>query len=152
MKDFPDELCGLWIDEIDRGVYIEKNEQLELQTTFIFDTTIQLKNNSLHIDEHLKNRITKWVLDEQRGAKRLQIEVGIDFVGPTYNLYLSKIIGNKQKLIEELNNIELYPEVQMGLYDDWEDDLGVPWAFPYKNYQKATEELEKKLKELLLIK
>ncbi len=36
----------------------------------------------------------------------------------------------------------------MGLYDDWEDDLGVPWGFPYKNFQKASLEIEKKFKEL----
>ena len=30
----------------------------------------------------------------------------------------------------------LKPEVGMGLYDDFEDDYGLPWAFPLSHYRK----------------
>lgn len=31
---------------------------------------------------------------------------------------------------EPPSDLVLVPEVTMGMYDDWDDDLGVPWAFP----------------------
>ena len=31
----------------------------------------------------------------------------------------------------------LIPEVLMGLYDDWEDDFGVPWVFPLSIYRRV---------------
>ncbi|MFW9923178.1 MAG: hypothetical protein ACFFDW_07840 [Candidatus Thorarchaeota archaeon] len=145
MEDFPEELCGLWIDEDGRGVYIKKIKPLEFETTVIFDISNQLKKQVIHIDKNMRNLITRWTIDEQRRVKRLQVEVGMTFIGPTYNLYLSKNNENLQNLVKESNDIRLYPEVQMGLYDDWEDDLGVPWAFPYKDYKKASRELETKI-------
>jgi hypothetical protein len=152
MDDFPDELCGLWIDEDGKAVYIVKIETLEFKIAIIFDLYEQFENDSIRIDEHLKQLTAKWVLDEGRNIHRLQIEAGIDFIGPTYNLYVSKIGSSSQDFIyneRELDEIRLIPEVQMGLYDDWEDDLGVPWAFPYKNYQKATIAEEEKFQALI---
>jgi len=154
MEDFPEELCGLWVDEDGKAIYITKVKPLEFRTTIIFDFNEQLENKTMKIDEHLKQLLTRWLPDEQRNVNRLQIEAGIQFLGPTYNLYLSKVDDKPQNFIlktYETENIVLYPEVQMGLYDDWEEDLGVSWGFPYKNYQKATLVIEKKFKELVSI-
>ncbi|MHA1188398.1 MAG: hypothetical protein ACTSSK_16330 [Candidatus Heimdallarchaeota archaeon] len=152
MEDFPEELCGLWIDEEGKAIYITKVKPLEFRTAIIFDFNKQLERISMKIDEHLKKLFTRWVLDERRTVSRLQIEAGIDFIGPTYNLYLSMVDNKPQNFKLDLKTIEdirLYPEVQIGLYDDFEDDYGVPWGFPYKNYQKATSKIEKKFKELV---
>jgi len=35
-----------------------------------------------------------------------------------------------------LSKIFLVPEVGMGMYDDFDDDLGVPWAFPLAAFVK----------------
>ena len=150
MKDFPDELCGLWIDEDGKAVFITKIELLVFKTAIIFDLEEQLEKNSIHIDEHLKRLTSNWVYDESREVFRLQIEAGIESIGPTYNLYVSSI-GETSKSFDidkaKIVDIRLIPEVQIGLYDDFEDDLGVEWGFPYKNFQKASPELEKQFKE-----
>ncbi|MHA1308679.1 MAG: hypothetical protein ACTSQN_15415 [Candidatus Heimdallarchaeota archaeon] len=150
MEGFPKELCGLWIDEEGKAVYIIKTKPLEFHTAIIFDLNDQLNKESIRIDEHLKKLTTRWVLDERREVYRLQIEAGVNFLGPTYNLYVSMVNDKPQNInLDEIENIRLYPEVQIGLYDDFEDDYGVPWGFNYKNFQKATAEVEKKFKKLV---
>lgn len=152
MEYFPNEFCGLWIDEDDRGVYIKKVTSHEFQTTILFNISHQIKNKKYHINEHLKNLITKWILDEMRGVKRLQIEVGVPFTGPTYNLYLSEKEIDIKDFVNIVDKIRLLPEVQMGLYDDWDDDFGIPWAFPYKDYKKASIKLEKEIEKIFSLK
>lgn len=51
------------------------------------------------------------------------IEAGMVGIGPTVEL---RDTGGA-----------LVPRVSMGLYDDYEDDLGVPWAFPLGPYGRA---------------
>ena len=150
MEDFPEELCGLWIDECGKAVYIVKIEPLVFKTAIIFNLNEQLATESLHIDEHLKQLTTRWVLDEQRNIHRLQVEAGMEYVGPTYNLYVSSIGQSSLNFnfqSAKITDIRLIPEVQMGLYDDFEDDLGVEWGFPYENFQKASPEIEEQVKE-----
>ncbi|MFB9905707.1 hypothetical protein [Allokutzneria oryzae] len=50
------------------------------------------------------------------GREYLEIEAGTPNLGPTYRLHPE---GDT-----------LWPVVVMGLYDDYDDDLGAPWAFP----------------------
>ena len=52
----------------------------------------------------------------------LIVEVGTPGAGPTYAL--------------TPRDGGLVPSVHMGLYDDWEDDLGVPWAAPLSRYRR----------------
>ncbi len=152
MKDFPEALCGLWCDEDGKAVYIVKIEPLVLKTAVIFNLIEQLEKGSLHIDEHLKQLSTRWAYDEQRKINRLQIEAGIENLGPTYNLYISSVgetptsFNFTSFILEE---IILLPEVKMGLYDDYDDDLGVEWGFPYKNYQKTPEIIMEKFRMLV---
>ena len=37
---------------------------------------------------------------------------------------------------DSLSKIIIKPDVGMGLYDDWEVDLGVSWAFPLEDFKK----------------
>ena len=147
MDEFPDNWCGLWIDEKGKALFIKKCEKLIYKTTIIFDLLNQLQKDLIHINEHLKNLTTNWVFDKQRKINRLQIEVGLNYVGPTYNLYYGLIDNTESKPINSKIDpfkIELLPEVQMGLYDDMEDDYGIPWGFPYFNYRKAPKDIEEK--------
>ncbi|MGH3738541.1 MAG: hypothetical protein ACRDT6_23470 [Micromonosporaceae bacterium] len=69
----------------------------------------------------------------KRGHWYLEIEAGTDAVGPTYRLYPAQGgHGTWQPVSQVIAGAvsALLPEVHIGLYDDWEDDLGVPWAFP----------------------
>lgn len=61
------------------------------------------------------------------GSPFLQVEAGTPGLGPTYRLY----VGTDD------DGDVLMPQVVMGLYDDYDDDLGVPWAFPLLPLRQA---------------
>lgn len=68
-----------------------------------------------------------------RGLLYLQVEAGIPGIGPTYHLYgvvdgASGYRAANEKVPAE--QLTLLPDTGIGFYDDWEDDLGVPWAYP----------------------
>jgi hypothetical protein len=58
---------------------------------------------------------------------RLVIELDEPGLGPTMRL----------RREEEDGRPVLVPEVGVGLYGDWEEDLGVPWVFPLSVYRRA---------------
>lgn len=57
----------------------------------------------------------------------LIVELGDEGVGPTLQLNYKRA---KEKDV-------LLPTVLCGLYDDWEEDFGVPWVFPLSVYYKV---------------
>src|SRR3989304_2500693 len=74
------------------------------------------------IAEELKG----WLCRDNTLGEHLKVEAGIlqiDGAGPTLNLF-------------PISHDELKPEVVMGLYDDWDDDLGLAWAFPLSVYRR----------------
>lgn len=69
-----------------------------------------------------------------RGGLRLSVEAGTAGLGPMYHLY-PRARGADGALTpptgdEPPSGLVLVPDVTGGLYDEWEDDLGVPWAHP----------------------
>jgi len=148
MDDFPDDWCGLWVDEDGKAIFIKKIAPKVFKVTIVLNLLNQLHKKRLHIKKNLKNLTANWVLDINRKINRLQIEAGIENLGPTYNLY----VNVSPERSNDLSKIELMPEVKMGLYDDWEDDFGVPWGFPYKSYRKAPSDLEVKFLQISRIK
>lgn len=74
------------------------------------------------------------VAEVDRGHLRLSVEAGTEDLGPRY--HLRPAVGRADGTLtrptgaEPPSDLVLVPEVTMGMYDDWDDDLGVPWAFP----------------------
>lgn len=71
---------------------------------------------------------------DARGGLRLSVEAGSDGLGPCYHLD-PMIHGASGALVrptghEPPSSLVIVPHVTIGLYDDWEDDIGVPWAYP----------------------
>lgn len=71
----------------------------------------------------------------------LKVEAGSVGIGPTYKLYFV-VNGDDgvQRLASEddpIQNIRINPDIGAGLYDEWEEDLGVPWALPLIEYKKS---------------
>jgi hypothetical protein len=58
---------------------------------------------------------------------KLMIELGYPGVGPYLEL---SVEWNEQG-----EPLRLIPRVCTGLYDDWEQDFGVPWIFPLSPYE-----------------
>jgi len=76
----------------------------------------------------ITDELRGWIEQNAETGEYLRVEAGalkLNGAGPTLNLI-------------PLSVDELRPDVRMGLYDDWEDDLGVPWAFPLSIYRRAS--------------
>ena len=77
---------------------------------------------------------------DDQGRKYLEIEAGTEEVGPTYRLYAAIEDANgRQKASDDApaTRVILVPNTSIGLYDDYEDDLGVPWAYPLEPMRPA---------------
>lgn len=67
------------------------------------------------------------------GRRYLEIEAGSPGLGPTYRLYAAVAgPGGLRKAHDDVaaDRLMLVPNTVGGLYDDWDDDLGAPWAYP----------------------
>lgn len=71
---------------------------------------------------------------DDEGRRYLEIEAGTPELGPTYRLYsaVEPSPGARAAAADEtaVDRVILIPNTSIGLYDDWDDDLGVPWALP----------------------
>ncbi|MDG4764611.1 hypothetical protein O7632_10930 [Solwaraspora sp. WMMD406] len=70
---------------------------------------------------------------DKEGRRYLEVEAGVVGIGPTYQLYAAVRDGTELRAAGDdavVDQLVLVPNTMMGLYDDFEDDLGVPWAYP----------------------
>ncbi len=45
-------------------------------------------------------------------------------------------VRSTQRNADPIDQVSAIPTVGMGLYDDYDDDLGAPWAFPLVPFHK----------------
>lgn len=141
-KSIPKSWCGLWTDKNGKQVIIKSTKHnFYLVTVLDFNKQpykIKLLGNKTRKTIDLIGRFTKDI----NKNPILQVEAGDDGAGPTFNLYFSILDKNNNlklaKNSDGINNIIIKTNVGMGLYDDYEDDLGVPWAFPLEYLKKNT--------------
>lgn len=112
---------GLWIDAAGRALYIE-----ERATAFRVTVARTVDGPCFRRSSLCSPFATTRALRAKLRDGVLVVEAGTPGLGPTYEL----------TKVEEL----LIPTVRMGLYDDFDEDLGVPWAFPISPYRRATPE------------
>jgi hypothetical protein len=71
---------------------------------------------------------------DDKGIRHLEVEAGTPTLGPTYRLYPAAVDadGRRHPAADDVpvERIVLLPATSIGLYDDWDDDFGVPWAYP----------------------
>lgn len=142
-KTIPKSWSGLWTDRNEKQLIIQSTKDDSYSVT-VLDTygnpfQIDLLENKKRDTKKLTGRFTKDI----NGNPILQIEAGSNGIGPTFNLcFLTTKDNAKLKLAknsDDLDKIIIKPSVGIGLYDDWEDDLGVPWAFPLEDFKKKKE-------------
>ncbi len=143
MKSIPTTWTGNWVDDIGRTLTIEVANDREYKVSIKDNSGIPFKIDWTGfglLDKKttdLKSEITK----DNDGRQHLQVEAGMVGVGPTYRLYFVVEEENeKQRLAtidDQIEKIKIKPDIGIGLYDDWEDDLGVPWALPLSDYKKV---------------
>jgi len=139
-KSIPSAWCGLWTDRNGKQLIIKEVKRQLYSITILDKSGIPFQINLL--DNNKKetvNLIGNFTTDTEK-RPILQVEAGSDGIGPTYNLYfVTKKSNGKLNLAhnkDDLKELIILPSVGIGLYDDWEDDLGVPWAFPLDEYKK----------------
>jgi hypothetical protein len=74
----------------------------------------------------IRDELKGWIDQDEQDGEFLKVEAGIlghAGAGPTLDLF-------------PISADQFRPRVSMGLYDDWEDDLGLPWAFPLSVYHR----------------
>jgi hypothetical protein len=79
------------------------------------------------------------------GRLHLEVEAGTPGVGPTLRLYaVAAETADGTPTTRQLadpraaaGDVVLLPQTGIGLYDDFEDDLGVPWAYPLLPFRWA---------------
>ena len=138
-KSIPASWCGTWKDNNGKQLIIESSKHA-FYIISILDKTgspfeIELLGNS---KKETRNLTAQFSVDSNDNPI-LQVEAGTNEIGPTYDLYFLTLRNQELKLAknsDDLENIIIKPNVGMGLYDDWEDDLGVPWAFPLEDFKK----------------
>lgn len=139
-KSIPNSWCGLWKDINGKQLIIESTKHDFFLVT-VLDTNGELFEIELLGGNKKKTKglIGRFTIDTNKNPI-LQVEAGSNDIGPTYDLYfLTHNEDNKLILANNSTNIEkiiIRPNVGIGLYDDWEDDLGVPWADPLEDFKK----------------
>jgi hypothetical protein len=70
---------------------------------------------------------------DEKGRRYLEVEAGTPELGPTCRLYPSIEDDSGMRPAGDdvaVEHLVLVPNTSIGRYDDWEDDQGVPWAYP----------------------
>ena len=76
---------------------------------------------------------------DQHGLRYLEVEAGTPELGPTYRLHAVIDTGGQRRPAAydvPGDQLVLVPNTLIGLYDDFEDDLGVWWAYPLLPLQR----------------
>jgi hypothetical protein len=115
------QLAGLWIDATGRALLIAHRSGGSYSVSVAPSVSDDWYPRSL-----LCGRATTHGMPATFAGAKLVVEAGEQGLGPTWEL----TPGGE----------ELVPCVRMGLYDDFDDDLGVPWAFPLSRFRRASDE------------
>ena len=142
MDAIPTTWMGEWMDESGRTITIDMLNDKEFIVSIRNPDGHPFKLNRFGFQLFRSQTIalkTSFTTDKD-GRQLLQVEAGKVGLGPTYKLYF--VANGEGETIrpascdDAIDNVRIMPEIGMGLYDDWEDDLGVPWALPLSAYRK----------------
>ena len=114
--------AGLWIDEGGRALWIEADGEAALVS--VAPGVAEPCYQRPPLLGHVRRGRTLEMPAALAEDGRLRVEAGSPGLGPIYDL--------------TFEGDQLSPSVHLGLYDDFEDDLGVPWALPLSLYRRAT--------------
>jgi hypothetical protein len=144
-RSIPKSWHGQWKDEYGRKLIIKGS-----QHGFYVVTVLDPNGQPYEIDllENKKKKTlsltSRFTVDTDKNPI-LQVEAGSKNIGPTYDLhFLSKDKNDSEsnaRNSDDIDRVYIKTNVGMGLYNDWEDDLGVPWAFPLSIYHKVKDNL-----------
>jgi len=127
-RDVLEPFLGLWVDVQGRALFIRRRDGDERDKS-PFEAEVSVTDGVMNMPYEVRgpglNELPIRQMRATMANSELRAEAGVIGIGPTYTLQLSA-------------DDTLLPRVEMGLHDDWEQDLGVPWAFPLAPYRRAT--------------
>ncbi len=142
-KSIPKSWCRLWTDKNEKQLIIQATKHDFYSVTVLDKNGIPFQIDLLGNKKRNTKKLTGQFTKDTNGNPILQVEAGSNEIGPTLDLYFLTTKGNDEyrlaKNTDDIDKIIIKPSVGMGLYDDWEDDLGVPWAFPLEDFKKKEE-------------
>lgn len=135
----PTHWCGLWTDKNGKQLIIESAKHHFYSVTVLDPGNNPFQINLLGDEKKVTLELKGQFCKDLDGNLMLQVEAGTEGIGPTYRLYF--LVAKDQsfrpaKNTDEIKKIIIRPTIGIGLYDDYEDDLGVPWAFPLEDFKK----------------
>lgn len=143
MKSIPTTWTGNWVDDTGRTLTIQAINDKEYKVSIKDKNGVPFKIDWTGFGLLDKNTtaLKSEIASDTDGRQHLQVEAGIVGIGPTYRLYFIVEDENKKSRLaitnDQIEKIKIRPDIGIGLYDDWEDDLGVPWALPLNDYKKV---------------
>lgn len=139
-------LLGWWVADDDKAVLIESTDCEATLGSLLVSVHPALGAEPYQSAELLDgrtNRIERLVATPrtEAGVRYLRVEAGTESYGPTYHLYpVTRTSDGWQPVdvtLRQATPAALLPNVKIGLYDDFDDDLGAPWAFPLLPLMRA---------------
>ena len=135
MTGWPKLWVGWWIADDGKAVLIEIRRRSILVSVAPFRGARTYESAELLGGGHKRiARLDAIPLLDEEGRRFLQVEAGTPNLGPTYRLYpaIEPVRGHFGRAEDTLDLVDvvLLPTTVIGLYDDYDDDLGVPWAYP----------------------
>lgn len=134
---------GRWVAQDGKTVILEAGCDILLVTVSpAVDASPYRSAELLGGGTKLIDRLPARVGVDTDGVRHIEIEAGTPEVGPTYRLYpaLPAESGGYRPAEDdaEPTKLILLPNRSTGLYDEWEDDLGIPWALPLEPLHWST--------------
>ena len=140
-KPLPSRLyVGTWCDDLGRRLRIRESIDPYSFDVSVSDAKGQPYTLRLLDDISRSTLNLSAALEAEDGKRLLQVEAGSYHLGLTYNLQLGVMrdgVLHAARLWDFWRELLLVPSVGVGLYDNWEDDLGVPWAFPLRVWRRC---------------
>jgi hypothetical protein len=133
-EDWPPSWVGTWIGDDGRTVRIGRDDGGIVVTVGPgHGLAAYLSAELLGGGRKRIERLPAKCLVDDEGRRYLEIEAGAPGLGPTYRLYAAVTEGTgprKAHHDDTVDRVVLIPSSGIGLHDDFDDDLGVPWAYP----------------------
>lgn len=131
---WPAEWVGQWVAADGKSVTIESSRgRVAVTVNPAEDAPPYASAQLLGGGTKLIDRVPGTCRVDDEGLRYLEVEAGTPGVGPTYRLYPAVEDAEGRRPAPDsaaIDAVSLIPQTVIGLYDDWDDDLGVPWAYP----------------------
>lgn len=131
--NFPTDWLGEWVAPDGRVMLIER-------VGSSLHVTVRPRAGAEPFSDPSADALPAEWMDLGKRGRGLRVEVGAAEgqagLGPTYDLvFVHDPDDRPAKATDALTEIHAEPNVRMGLYDDYGDDLGVPWAMPLERWE-----------------